>query len=115
MSSIRTGLIGLTVAGDAVPIANGVLTVAQGVTAVNPETGTTDDLDTISLSGALSALGFSSTYAPLIILQGTTSNTITVKHGTGNIQLNNAADLSLGATDALMLFYDGTNWHDLGY
>lgn len=98
---------------DAQTIASGVLTVSQMVSSVTPETGTTDDLDTISIDSTLSAsLG---TYRPFIVLLGTTSNTTTVKHNTGNIQLNNGADLSLGATDALMLFYDGTNWHDLGY
>lgn len=65
----------------------------------------TDDLDTINgdSQGDL-----------LVIRAAHTDRTIVVKHGTGNIQLRGAADISLDNTEkALLLISDGTNWMDL--
>lgn len=90
-------------------IASGVVTMTQGYHLIAAESATSDDLDTISVSSALN-LG---TYRPILIIQADTGDTITVKHGTGNIVLNSAADFSLTAAKALMLFYNGTNWHNL--
>jgi hypothetical protein len=38
---------------------------------------------------------------------------ITLKHGTGNIQLSGGSDYALAASSQVILFYDGTNWRDL--
>jgi hypothetical protein len=89
-------------------IATGVVTITQGFHVIAAESGTTDDLDTISLGSALD-----SARRQMIYLIADTGDTITVKHGTGNIVLNGAADFSLTASKMLALFYDGTNWHDL--
>ncbi len=91
-------------------IASGVVTITQGFHTIAAESATSDDLDTISISGDLT-LG---TYRPFLVLIADSGDTITVKHGTGNIVLNAAADFSLTDAKMIMLFYDGTNWHDLG-
>ena len=91
-------------------IATGVVTVTQGFHTIAAESTTTDDLDTINLDSSLN-LG---TYRPFLALIGDSGDTITVKHGTGNIVLNAAADFSLTASKMILLFYDGSNWHDLG-
>lgn len=90
-------------------IATGVVTATQGYHLIAAESSTTDDLDTISLDSALN-LG---TYRPFLALKADSGDTITVKHGTGNIVLNAAGDFSLTDAKMLLLFYDGTNWHDL--
>jgi hypothetical protein len=108
-AEISSGIFAVATA-DAQSIASGVMTITQAFTVVSAETSTTDDLDTISLAGSLT-LG---TYRPIIILQAASGHTITVKHGTGNISLNGAADFSLTDAKMLALFYNGTNWYDLG-
>ena len=89
-------------------IASGVVTMTQGSHIIAAESGTTDDLDTINAPSDLQ-----SGYYPLLILIADSGDTITVKHGTGNITLNSAGDFSLTSSKALALWYDGTNWHDL--
>lgn len=68
------------------------------------ETGTADDLDTLTLSGP----------ARMIILQADAGDTIAAKHNTGNVKLNGAADFSLSGDKTLALFWDGTNLADVG-
>lgn len=68
------------------------------------ETGTADDLDTLTLSGP----------ARLILLQAASGETITVKHNTGNIKLNGAVDFALSGDKTLALFWDGTTLADVG-
>ncbi len=103
---------GAIVLDDAIKLkASTILTLSTGaVTAVGPyhimaaESGTTDDLDTITPSDDRT----------LLVIQADVGDTITVKDGTGNIQLNGGADFSLTGDATLLLFYDGTNWADLG-
>jgi hypothetical protein len=85
----------LTCATDAVTITGSRHKIAA-------ESGTADDLATIN--GA-SAEGDRLTIFP------DTGDTITVKHGTGNIRLNGSVDFAMNnVNDRLELDYDGTNW-----
>lgn len=85
-------------------LASDTVTVTQNVHTIAAETGTTDDLATIN----------GGTDRQLLIIQADTGDTITVKHGTGNINLNGAADFDLSGDKTLLLFYDGVNWADGG-
>jgi hypothetical protein len=87
----------LTLSSDAATVTKGYHTIAA-------QTGTADNLAT--LSGGAGNM--------LVLLQAKAGDTITVKHGTGNIFLNGAADFTLSGDKSLLLFYDGTNWADLG-
>lgn len=61
-----------------------------------------DDLDTIS-GGTEGDL--------LAIMAAHTDRTVVVKHGTGNIQTFDGADITLDSTEqVVLLYYDGSNW-----
>jgi hypothetical protein len=96
-----------------VTIAAGVLIPTQALTIVAAQSGTTDDLDTISLTGFTSLTDSTNTFRPMVILLADSGDTITVKDGTGNIQLNANADFSLTGNAQLLLIYNGTNWTDV--
>lgn len=90
-----------------------LLTIASGVVTapattcfitIAAQTGTADDLDTATVTGA----------PRIILLQADTGDTIAVKHNTGNIKLNGGADFSLSGDKTLALFWDGTNLADVG-
>jgi len=87
----------LTLASDAV-------TVTKNYHLIAAQSGTADDL--VTLNGG--------TAYQMLVIQADAGDTITVKHGTGNIYLNGAADFSLSGDKTLVLFYDGTNWSDAG-
>lgn len=82
-------------------IASGVITATQTTHKVEVESGTTDDLDTISgLSEGMIVM----------IEQVNAAHTIVVKHGTGNIKNFSGADVTLNAYGkAWMGRYDGSN------
>lgn len=95
-------------------ITSGAITITQLYHSAAAESGTTDDLDTISIdTAALKTTDGGNTFRPFVVIRADTGDTITVKHGTGNIYLNNAADYALSGNKQLLLFYDGTNWTDL--
>lgn len=108
MAQLQTGYLSLA-ATTILTIATGVVTMTQGFHTIAAESGTADDLATIN-----APTGQGSSYRPFLALIADAGDTITVKHGTGNIVLNGAADFSLTDAKMLLLFYDGTNWHDLG-
>lgn len=87
-------------------IATGVITQASFYHIVAAETGVTDDLDTITPVT-------STTYYPFIILKADTGDTITLKHGTGNISTSAGADIALSGDKSIWLFYNGTSWNDI--
>lgn len=88
-------------------IASGVAIATQGVLQLTSESSTSDDLDTLTFSGNLDD------YLPFVILLAAAGHTIAVKHNTGNIHINAASDFSLTDAKALLLWFDGTDWHNL--
>lgn len=94
---------------DIYTIAAGVATIQQCFCILAAQSGTADDLDTITLGSNFGGVG---TYRPMVILQADTGDTITVKHNTGNIFLFGAADVVLTGNQILALFYNGTRWMD---
>lgn len=90
-------------------LASGVVTVTDGYHIIASESGTADDLDTITPSFEDTTVN-SVNYRPMLLIKADTGDTITVKHGTGNIQLSNSTDYDLSGDLVLQLFYDGTNW-----
>ena len=89
----------LLVSGAASP------TNTPGLAVVGAQTGTADDLDTLT----------STEYAEndIVRLKSTTGDTITVKHGTGNILLKNDKDIVLSDTKEMILRFDGTSWNEI--
>jgi len=88
-------------------ISGGVVTVTGIFHHIDTQNNdATDDLDTINGG---------SSYDLLLIQARHTDRTVVVKHGTGNIQLKAGVDISLDNTDKiLLLFYNGSNWVDVG-
>lgn len=84
-------------------LSTGAVTATQTAHIIAAESGTADDLDTITAASEYT----------FIVVQADSGDTITVKHGTGNIALNNAVDVILAGDQKLMLYYDGTNWADV--
>ncbi len=91
-------------AGVELTEASDAITITQAYHTVAAESSTTDNLATIN--------GGSGVLFPT--LQAKAGHTITVKNGTGNIFLNGGADFALSGDKSLMLFFDGTNWADIG-
>jgi hypothetical protein len=81
-------------------ISSGAVTATRSYHTLAAESGTSDDLDTITAAGDRT----------LLIVEPDTGDTITLKHGTGNIYLRSGGDLALSSNVAAMLFYNGTNW-----
>lgn len=80
-------------------IASGTLAVSQSITRIRPESGTTDDLVTITglNDGDI-----------LVLFPKTANDVITVKHGTGNIYLSGGIDVALSnVNDSLVFVYCG--------
>lgn len=85
-------------------ISSGVVTITQGYHFIESGSGTTDNLTTINGGVA----------EQILTIQADSGDTITVKHGTGNVFLNGGADFVLSGHKTLALFYDGANWSDIG-
>lgn len=90
-------------------LSSGAVTAVQGIHIIAAETGTTDDLDTITLGFADLTVS-SVTYRPLLLITADTGDTITVKNGTGNIATSNNQDITLDDEMYVLLLYNGTNW-----
>ena len=98
-------LLGLNLTDFAVnTIASGEVTLTQSLTTIAAESGTADDLDTMTAGKG---------HGDLVILKADTGDTITIKHGTGNIATASAADLTLSGNKAIAFIFDGTNWLEL--
>lgn len=80
-------------------ISSGAITVTQSAHRLQPESGTADDLDTIS--------GTSDGDRGTLYLTDEATDTITVKHGTGNISCPGGSDITL-TEGALEWYSDGT-------
>jgi len=82
-----------------VTIASGVATITTGFVALAAESSTTDQLDTLTLSGAGAG--------DFVLLVADTGDTITVDDA--NIDLG-AATRAIGPGGCLALRHDGTSW-----
>ena len=88
-----------------VTVATGVLTVTLNSHKVQPESGTADDIDTIS--------GMKTDTTLFLWPTDEGTDTLTFKHGTGNLSCLGATDLALG--DGMVIcHYDGTTVYVLG-
>lgn len=89
--------------GSNLTIASGVVTATGSYHRLNTEASAAiDDLDTI-------LGGFAGMRLTLTLF--TASRDVVVKHGTGNIKLRGAADVTLGTLDDVIeLIYNGTSW-----
>lgn len=111
-ADVSVGFIRLKAAAQ-ITIVSGVLTATQSEIIVDAEgAGTTDDLATINIDSTLVMV---SGYTEALLLKARTGDTITVKHGTGNIFLASAADFSLTGEKTLMLvrMSSASNWNDI--
>jgi len=94
----------------------GTITIVSGVATIDPFTNTqytidteaaaaTDDLDTITITGAPEG-------SILILKAASSSRDVVLKDATGNLRLT--ADFTMTSTDdRIMLMYNGTNWLEL--
>jgi len=98
----------------ALTIASGAITPTQEYCVVSAESGTSDDLDSINVSGFTDLTLAGITYRPSVLIKAASGHTITLKHGTGNISLGTAADHELSGDAHVRLFYDGTNYVTTG-
>lgn len=91
-------------------IASGVVTVVQGIHIIAAQTGTADDLDTITNG----IVGLTAAGVPRISIIADSGDTITLKHGVDNIDLPGDVDIDLDDDHYMELQYDGTNWRLVG-
>lgn len=96
-------------------ISSGSITPVQGIHNVLPESGTTDDLDTIAMTNCV--------YGQLLILCNlNATNVITIKHntsGAGHIRLYGSADVKLRQNEFMMFRCDDetgdTYWTEVAW
>jgi hypothetical protein len=81
-------------------ISSGEITVTQSFCSINPESGTEDDLDTIS--------GLNSGQFAVLKALDPGTDIITIKHGTGNISCFGASDVTLSEGIAIAVRLDST-------
>ena len=93
-------------------ISSGVVTAVQCCHAIAAETGTADELDTITIDRSELSPA-SDNYRPLLLITADTGDTITLKHGTGNLDFANGLDLTLTAGAWALLKDNGTNWQNV--
>lgn len=80
-------------------IASGAIVSTQAAHKLQPESGTTDDLDTIS--------GMDTGDILILYVSDAGTDTITIKHGTGNISCSGGSDIKF-SEGALICYFDGT-------
>lgn len=91
-----------------IPIADGVLTITSAMVIAQAQTGTADDIDTITPN--IESINSGDLY--FILIEADAGNTITLKHGTGNMNFVNAADIVLGSGERALLFGSATAGFD---
>jgi len=102
----QTGVIGFDDPVETL-ISAGVLspTNTESMIVVGAESGTADDLDTLTVTNYEEN--------DIVQLKATPGDTITVKHNTGNFQLFDSKDIILDENNPLFLKFDGTNWRQI--
>ncbi len=113
--SVFTNLLGLQ-SPETKTLSSDTLTPTRSKVLVTSQTGTTDNLATINVSGFTGLTDGSNTFHPIVILRATPTHTITVKHNTGNIVLYGGADIALSGNKILTLVYDSVvlKWMNSG-
>jgi len=97
-------LLGLNLTdASTLTISSGAATATQSLHVIAAESGTTDDLDTINGDDA----------GDVLLVHADAGDTITLKHGTGNIVTGDGSDVDVTADGLALLVSDGTNWHVL--
>jgi hypothetical protein len=96
-------------AASTLNIASGVVTVTQQYHVLAAESGTTDDVDTISM-GFTNLAVKGNTYYPLLCVTADAGDVITLKDGTGNLSLPNADDIAVDPGSFVWLLWNGTAW-----
>ena len=96
-------------AASTLNIASGVITVTQQYHVLAAESGTTDDVDTISM-GFTNLTVKSNTYYPLLCLTADSGDVITLKDGTGNLSLPNGDDIAIDPGSFVWLLWNGAAW-----
>ena len=89
-------------------LSSGAIEPVSGIHSVDTEAdASTDNLDTITATNFQSGM-------ILYLRNESTSRTVVLKHGTGNIQTEDGVDITLLDTeDLLPLRYDGSNWRPM--
>jgi len=90
-------------------IVSGVVTVTKMLHTVAAETGTADNLDTLTV-GNSALLSGGVTFRPFLVLQADAGDTITIRHAEDNIYIPGAANVTLTENNLALFMYDGTNW-----
>ena len=87
-------------------IATGAVTQTQSVHTIDTESdAASDDLDTITIATDMSML--------LVTLENA-ARIVTLKHGTGNLNLPDDADIVMAENTVYFLLYNGTAWNLVG-
>lgn len=94
-------------------IASGVLTVDQLYVVVAAQAGAADDLDTITSDFTTTTIN-GTDYRLIVALIADSGDTITIKHGTGNIDLPDGNDVTLTDDKLYWFIYNGANWNIFG-
>lgn len=89
---------------EAVVIATGVATITRMYATLTSQTGTTDDVDTITI-----------TNGKLAFIRATATHTITLKHGTGNITIDGGSDVVITGNETALVFAAGSQVGVIGY
>lgn len=92
-------------AAEQVTISSGVATITKGDVEIAPESGDSDDLDTLTVSMEDGA----STDKAFFVLYAASGKTIVLKHNTGNILTADGNDLPLAGQYPIWCHYDGAN------
>jgi hypothetical protein len=87
-----------------IPIASGVLTITSAMVIAQAESGTADDIATITPD--IESINATDRY--FILIEADSGDTITLKHGTGNLSFVNATDIVLASGERALLFGSAT-------
>jgi hypothetical protein len=89
---------------EAASIVGGVATITRMYAELNAQSGTADDVDTITLTNGKFAF-----------LRAASGDTITLKHGTGNITVDGGSDVVLTGNETALVFAAGSQVGVIGY
>lgn len=109
VSSVLMELVGGRAEKSVVTLSSDAFTpsVDYAVYPIQPESGTADNLATISTTSARDG-------SVVVVRNNSSTNTITIKHGTGNIYTGDGADYAINNTgDYIAFILRGSSWYEL--